>query len=115
MADVNYESKLRSVVRSSMHPCQRNSLSIGRAVVYYGWSFHSFSEGIKCWYCTSVGCFPPITCLEKCAVYDITNPVQSLFPKLPKQERCYQRVLSTVLGQFFFLVCDWLRAVDYVD
>ena len=32
---VPFESKLRSFVRSSMHPCPGNSVAIGQAVVYY--------------------------------------------------------------------------------
>ena len=32
------ESKLRSVVRSSMHPYQGNRVAIGRSVVYYAWA-----------------------------------------------------------------------------
>ena len=32
---VAFQSKLRSVVRPSMHPCQGNWVTIGRAVVYY--------------------------------------------------------------------------------
>ena len=42
------ESKLRSVVRSSMHPYR---VEIGRAVVYYAWAAREFSAGIKCRHC----------------------------------------------------------------
>ena len=45
------ESKLRSVVRSSMHPYPGNWVAIGRAVVYYAWATHAFSAGIKCRHC----------------------------------------------------------------
>ena len=45
------ESKLRSVVRSSMHPYPGNWLAIGRAVVYYAWAARAFSAGIKCRHC----------------------------------------------------------------
>ena len=46
------ESKLRSVVRSSMHPCPENLVAIGRAVVNYAQDAHAFSAGIKCRHCT---------------------------------------------------------------
>ena len=42
------ESKLRSVVRSSMHPYPGNWVAIWRAVVYYACAARSFSAGIKC-------------------------------------------------------------------
>ena len=48
------ESKLRSVVRSSMHPYPGNRVAIGRAVVYYAWAAREFSAGIKCRHCISV-------------------------------------------------------------
>ena len=50
-----YESKLRSVVRSSMHPCQGNWLAIGRAVMHHARDAHTFSAGIKSRHCTYVG------------------------------------------------------------
>ena len=46
------ESKLRSVVRSSMHPCPGIWVEIGRAVVYYARAARAFSAGIKCRHCT---------------------------------------------------------------
>ena len=45
------ESKLRSVVMSSMHPYPGNRVAIGRAVVYYAWAAREFSAGIKCRHC----------------------------------------------------------------
>ena len=48
MTNVACESKLRPIVRSSMHPCPGNWVVIGRVVVYYVWSAHVFSAGIKC-------------------------------------------------------------------
>ena len=45
------ESKLRSVVRSSMHPYPGSWVAIERAVVYYGWAARAFSAGIKCRHC----------------------------------------------------------------
>ena len=47
------ESKLPSVVRSSMHPYPGNRVAIGRAVVYYAWAARKFSAGIKCRHFTS--------------------------------------------------------------
>ena len=47
------ESKLRSVVRSSMHLCPGNWVAILRAVVYYAWAAHAFSAGIKYRHCSS--------------------------------------------------------------
>ena len=46
------ESKLRSVVRSSMHPYPGNWVAIALAVVYYAWAAHAFSAGIKCRHCS---------------------------------------------------------------
>ena len=46
------ESKLRSVVRSSMHTYPGNRVAIGRAVVYYAWVAREFSAGIKCRHCS---------------------------------------------------------------
>ena len=51
MTHVACESKLRSVVRSFIHPSPRNWVTIGRAVVYYAWAAHAFSAGIKCRHC----------------------------------------------------------------
>ena len=45
------KSKLRSVVRSSMHPYPGNWVAIGRAVVYYALATRAFSAGIRCWHC----------------------------------------------------------------
>ena len=50
---VDCESKLLSVVRSSMHPWPGNLLSIGRWVVYYARATYAFRAGIKCRHCTS--------------------------------------------------------------
>ena len=49
MTHLAFESKLRSVVRSSRDPYQGNWVAIGRAVVvYYAWVAHAFSAGIRC-------------------------------------------------------------------
>ena len=48
MAHLACESKLPSVVRSSMHPCPGNWLAHGHAVVYYARVAHACSAGIKC-------------------------------------------------------------------
>ena len=47
MTHVACESKLRSVVGSSMHPRQGNCVATGRAVVYHAQMAHAFSAGIK--------------------------------------------------------------------
>ena len=44
-------SNLRSVVRSSTHPCPGNWEAIGRAVVYNARAAHPFTAGIKCQHC----------------------------------------------------------------
>ena len=46
-----YESKLRSVVRSSMHPHPGKWVAIGYAVVYYAWAAREFGAGIKRRHC----------------------------------------------------------------
>ena len=51
MTHVACEFKLRSVVRSSMHPCPNNRVAIERAVVYFARAAYTFSAGIKCRHC----------------------------------------------------------------
>ena len=51
MTHVACESKMRSVVRLSMHPHSANWVVIKRAVVYYPRDAYTFSGGIKCWHC----------------------------------------------------------------
>ena len=53
MTNVACDSKLRSVVKSSMHPFIGNWMAIGRAVVYYAQAAHTFSAGIKCRHCSN--------------------------------------------------------------
>ena len=64
MTHVARESKLCSVVRSSMHPCPQHWVAIGRVVVYYARASHSFSAGIKCRHCSYIEwilCFMNVT------------------------------------------------------
>ena len=42
------ESKLLAVVRSSMHPCPGNWVTIGCVVVYDARTAYALSAGIKC-------------------------------------------------------------------
>ena len=49
------KSKVRSILRSSMHTCPGNLVAIRRAVAYYAWAAHTFSAGIKCRHCRWVG------------------------------------------------------------
>ena len=61
------ESKLRSVVRSSMQTYPGNRVAIGRAVVYYAWAAREFSAGIKCRHCIyldNTGTIQPTLCLQ---------------------------------------------------
>ena len=51
MTHVVCQSKLRLVVRSSMHLCPGNWVAIGHAVVYFAQAINAFSAGIKCWHC----------------------------------------------------------------
>ena len=51
MTPVTGESNLRSVVRSSMHPCQGNWVAIERTGVNNAWNDCEFSAGIKCLHC----------------------------------------------------------------
>ena len=55
MTRVVWESKLRSVVRSPMHPYTGNWVAIGYAVLYFDRAAHALSAGIKCRHCTYVG------------------------------------------------------------
>ena len=49
MTHLACESKIRSVVRSSMHPYPGDLVvAIGRAVVYYAQASQVFSAGIEC-------------------------------------------------------------------
>ena len=45
-------SKLRSVVRSSMHLCQGNWVAIMCAAVYYSRAVHALGTRIRCCHCT---------------------------------------------------------------
>ena len=47
MTHVACGSKLRSVVRSFMHPCPGDLVAIGCADVYYAQTVHAFSAGVK--------------------------------------------------------------------
>ena len=51
MPHVACKSKLRSFVRSSVHPCPGNWVAIERLVVHYTRSDHPFGAGIKCRHC----------------------------------------------------------------
>ena len=51
MTHVACGSKLRSVVRSSLHPCPGNWVTIGRAAMYYARAVHAFSAALKCRHC----------------------------------------------------------------
>ena len=51
MTHVACDSKLRLVVRSSMHPCPGNCMAIRCVVVYYARATRTFSAGIKCQHC----------------------------------------------------------------
>ena len=51
MTNVACETKLHSVVTSSMHPCLGNCVAIGHAVVYHARTAHAFRAGIKCRHC----------------------------------------------------------------
>ena len=51
MTHVACESKLRSVVRSSMHPRPGKWVAVGLAVAYHARAARSFSDGIKCRHC----------------------------------------------------------------
>ena len=55
MTHVACESKPRSIMRSSRHPCTGNRVTTGFAAVYYGRAAHIFSAGIKCWHCKLIG------------------------------------------------------------
>ena len=54
MTHVACDEKLRSVVRSSMHPCPVNWVPIGRAVVYHAPAAQAFNAEFKCRHCTIV-------------------------------------------------------------
>ena len=54
MAHIACESKLPSVLRSSMHSCSGNWVAIGCAVVCYARTAHTLSAGIKCRHCRMV-------------------------------------------------------------
>ena len=68
---VSCYSKLRSVVRSCMHPFPGNLVAIGRAVVCYAWAAYVFSAGIKCRHCTYIIRGSPIA--DRCVVMVIDS------------------------------------------
>ena len=51
MTLIHCESKLHSVVRSSMYPCLGNWVVISHAVMHYAQAAHTFSAGIICQHC----------------------------------------------------------------
>ena len=51
MSHIVYKPQLRSVSRSSMHPCPGNWVAIKHAVVYHARASHAFSAGFKCRLC----------------------------------------------------------------
>ena len=51
MTAVDWESKLRSAVRSPIHPYTGYWVAIGHAVLYYDRAAHTLSAGIKCRHC----------------------------------------------------------------
>ena len=51
MTHVDSESKLCSVVRSSMHPCPRNRVATGSVVVYHAQVARAFSAGTRFRHC----------------------------------------------------------------
>ena len=51
MTNVASETKLSSIVRSSLHPCLGNWEAIGLPVVYYARAVHLLSAEIKCRHC----------------------------------------------------------------
>ena len=53
MTHVAWESKLRSGVGSSMHPCLGNWVAIGRAVVYCDRATYGPSAGIPYRHCSN--------------------------------------------------------------
>ena len=48
---VAWESKLRSVISTSIHPCQGNWVAIGHAAVYYARAVWAFSAETKYRHC----------------------------------------------------------------
>ena len=60
MTHIACESKIRSVVRSSMHPCPGNRMAIVRAVVYHVLAAKSFSTRMKCRHCSCLYCMTKI-------------------------------------------------------
>ena len=73
MTHVTFESKLRSVGRSSMHPCQGNRVAIGRVVVCHALAAHAFSAEIKCRHC-SVFIFKEFVNNRNCFLYYTIYP-----------------------------------------
>ena len=82
MTSVAWESKVRSVTRSSMHPCPGNWMAIGRPVVYLARAAHALSAGIKCWHCITQG-----ICNWNCVILSIpcawTRRVDYVFTVTP--------------------------------
>ena len=75
MTHVAYGSELRSVVRSSMHPCPGNWVAIWCAVVYYARAARLFTAGIKCQHCKKELNLLVLYCVT--AIYAITVDFQN--------------------------------------
>ena len=64
------DSKQRSVLRFSIHPCQGNRVAIGHTVVCYARAAHAFSAGIKCRHCIDIILGP-----LRIKIYEMTHVV----------------------------------------
>ena len=87
MVKVACESKLRSVMRSSIKPCPRNREAIGRLFVYA----HAFSAGIKSRHCTTFHSQEFIELIIKNWSQDVETI--SIYV-LPTHSRCAEKIFQ---------------------
>ena len=100
MTDEPCESKLHSVIRLSIHPCQGNWVATGHTVVYFARAAQAFSAGIKCRHCISYHItVPAFNLFTKCYIQD-----QALDCHLPPTSQLNAALIRKLCGS---LLCAW--------
>ena len=102
LAHVACKLKLHSVVRPSMHPCQKNWVPIGRAGKYQDRAAQAFNVGIKCRHCTS-------RCL--CGVSGIIQ-MNILYVRIESSLTTYETPLLLYPGKMYRQLCLIRTNVD---
>ena len=106
MTHVPCKSKLRSVVRLSMHLCPGNWVANRCAVVYYARAAQVLSAGIKCRHCTLP--VSQLTSLSQTSPYISTCPLGVRYIDLPYPSDDATSIADTTLGHTLFGPLIWI-------